>query len=90
MKTTFASPFLLLKSRGARVTHPLSPKQGVLCPLLAGSIRHRAQLSSSHPLLKVETMELLGSLAFAGMTIVNLIVLGLVVIGIFRKTRIHH
>lgn len=35
-------------------------------------------------------MELLGSLAFAGMTLVNLIVLALVMVGIFRKTRVHH
>lgn len=35
-------------------------------------------------------MEYLGALAFAGITVVNLIVLVLVMVGIFRKTRVHH
>jgi len=35
-------------------------------------------------------MQLLGSLAFAAMTLVNLTVFGLVMVGIFRRTRVHH
>jgi len=34
-------------------------------------------------------MQILGSLAFAGMTVVNLIVFVLVMVGVFRRTRIH-
>lgn len=35
-------------------------------------------------------MAFLGSLAFAGMTVINLTVFVLVMIGIFRRTRVHH
>jgi hypothetical protein len=35
-------------------------------------------------------MQFLGSLAFAAMTLVNLAVFGLVMVGIFRRTRVHH
>jgi len=35
-------------------------------------------------------MQLLGTLAFGAITIVNLIVFGAVVIGICRRTRAHH
>lgn len=35
-------------------------------------------------------MGYLGSIAFAGMTVVNLAVLVLVMSGIFRRTRVHH
>jgi hypothetical protein len=35
-------------------------------------------------------MEYLASIAFAGMTVVNLAVLALVMSGIFRRTRVHH
>lgn len=35
-------------------------------------------------------MQLLGSLAFGAMTLVNLVVLGAVVASIFRRTRVHH
>lgn len=35
-------------------------------------------------------MDYLAPLAFAGMTVVNLVVLALVMTGIFRKTRVHH
>jgi hypothetical protein len=35
-------------------------------------------------------MQLLGALAFGAMTVVNLAVLSLIVIGLFRRTRIHH
>jgi hypothetical protein len=35
-------------------------------------------------------MQILGSLALAGMTLVNLTVFVLVMVGVFRRTRIHH
>jgi len=35
-------------------------------------------------------MQILGSLAFGAMTIVNLTVFVVVMIGIFRRTRVHH
>ena len=35
-------------------------------------------------------MQLLGSIAFAAMTLVNLVVFALVMAGIFRRTRVHH
>lgn len=35
-------------------------------------------------------MQLLGSLAFGAMTVVNLVVFVLVMVGVFRRTRVHH
>ena len=44
----------------------------------------------SEALWKLTMLQVLGSLAFAGMTVVNLTVFVLVAVGIFRRTRIHH
>jgi hypothetical protein len=41
-------------------------------------------------LVKEWAVQLLGTLAFGAMTLVNLIVLALVVVGTFRRTRVHH
>ena len=35
-------------------------------------------------------MQVLGTVAFGAMTVVNLVVLGLVVAGLFRRVRAHH
>jgi len=35
-------------------------------------------------------MQMLGAMAFGVITVVNLIVLGLVVAGLFRRVRAHH
>lgn len=76
--------------------HRLLHQASLLCelgvdrPLIAGCSPRQDGLSFHHPLPKGNTMEYLAPLAFAGMTIVNLVVLGLVMTGIFRKTRVHH
>jgi hypothetical protein len=49
-----------------------------------------SQLSFQHVLRKLSMMQMLGSLALAGMTVVNLAVFVLVMLGVFRRTRIHH
>jgi hypothetical protein len=35
-------------------------------------------------------MQLLGTLVFGVMTAVNLTLFGLIVVGLFRRTRVHH
>lgn len=35
-------------------------------------------------------MQLLGTLVFGAMTAVNLTLLGLIVVGLFRRVRVHH
>jgi hypothetical protein len=35
-------------------------------------------------------MQMLGAMAFGAITVVNLIVLGLVLAGLFRRVRAHH
>jgi hypothetical protein len=41
-------------------------------------------------LLLEKTMQFIGPLAFGAMAVVNLTVLALVLVGLFRRTRVHH
>jgi hypothetical protein len=61
-------------------------------PGFDGTRPRRQRLSLSHHFSRLmrRKMQMLGVMAFGAITVVNLIVLGLVLAGLFRRVRAHH